>query len=103
MRKAIILLFAFILIGCSSLAIGTVVLSKEEKTQAQSIAERRQKIIFARATAQNEFNAKMNRSAEEESALNIEAQKLCFELKKAHKLENKNYQLDEWNGLLIKQ
>lgn len=105
MRKIIfcgILLFAAV--GCQSLANGVVTLSSDERTQAQSIAERRQKINFARQEAQNEFREKLNRLDEQESSLNVEASKLCFSFKKAHKLPpNVNYILDEWNGQLVKQ
>lgn len=81
-----------------------VSLSAQEKTQAMSIAERRQQIGFKRQEAQNQFTAQMNRFAEEENTLNVEAAKLCFEMKKAHKLPpNANYWLNEWAGELEKR
>lgn len=105
MRKILLVVSVLCLLaGCKALASGTVSLSDKEKTQAQSLAERRQQIGFDRAAAQAEFQGRMNRLAEQENGLNIEAAKLCFEFKKAHKLPpNTNYQLDEWNGQLVKQ
>jgi len=82
----------------------TINLSSSEKQQAQRIAEDRQQIAFERATVQNDFQAQMNRLAEKEAAVNIESQKLCFALKKAHAISpSKNYWLDEWRGELKKQ
>lgn len=103
-RLAVVALVVFGAAGCSALAADIVILTKEEKVQAQSIAEQRQQIQFKRGVAQNEFQEKMNRLAEEENKLNIDSARLCFEFKKAHKLEaNKGYMLDEWNGRLVKQ
>lgn len=88
----------------TALAGERITLSGPEREQAIGLAEHRQKIAFERQEAQNEFQAKINRYAEEENMLNIEAAKLCFELKKSHKLNpTSNYVLNEWAGELEKR
>jgi hypothetical protein len=101
---AVILVGAYYGFSHSTLAGEKIALSGNERVKAVGIAEHRQKIGFERQEAQNEFQAKMNRYAEEENSLNIEAAKLCFELKKSHKLNpTTNYILNEWAGELEKR
>lgn len=90
-------------VACSSLAPDTYSLTGNEKKLAIGIAEHRQDIQFRRQVLGNDYTASQNRLNEEENKLNIEAAKLCFELKKAHKLNPSSmYSLDEWNGELKK-
>lgn len=103
--KKLLVLFFLAFTACSAAPFGdTVTLSDNETKIARQLAEHRQDINFRVAKEQADYQAAMNRLNEEMASLNLDAGKLCFEFKKAHKLEpNKNYTLDEWGGKLILQ
>ena len=79
-----------------------VKLSGGEVKQVQEIATHRHDISIRREQAQAKFQAEINRLQDEETLLNIEAEKLCFDLQKSHKLEGARYSLNEWKGELVK-
>ena len=79
-------------------------LSKTEKAKAMALLERRQAISLLRQKITAQYQADMDRMNEDDNAVNIDATKLCFELKKAHTIPpNTNYALDEVNARLVKQ
>lgn len=87
----------------SSNAPDKVVLTGTERTEAISLAERRQALSIESSKIAADYQTMLNRIQEETAQLNIRAQEMCFSLKKSHKLDPAaQYQLNEWRGELIK-
>ncbi len=79
-------------------------LSDTEKPKAMAILERRQSLFMKRQKLEAQYQSDAHRLDEENSVINIDAGQLCFELKKAHKIEpGITYTLDEVNARLVKQ
>ena len=79
-------------------------LGSSEKAKAMAILERRQAVYVKRQKIDAQYKADVDRLDEEIGEINIDAGQLCFELKKAHKIEpGQTYSLDEVNARLVKQ
>lgn len=107
MKKKVWFVVSIIVLGAALLECTpqeSISLSTSETTQARALAERRQDIAFRRASAIADYQARINRLQEEETGVNIDAEKLCFQLKKAHLPDpSSQYLLDEWKGILRRQ
>ncbi len=102
MKTKVLIVVVLMLTGCAY-AGETVSLTKAEAARAQSLTERRQAIHQQVSEAQVAFQLKMAQLQADENKVNSEADQMCFEFKKSHKLDPKdNYRLDEWNGQLVK-
>lgn len=79
-------------------------LSSSEKVKAMALLEHRQAIFLKRQKLDAQYQSDLHRLDEEMNGTNIDAQNLCFELKKAHSLApNLFYELDEVNARLVKK
>jgi hypothetical protein len=79
-------------------------LTSSEKAKAMAMLEHRQQIFQKRAKLDAQYAAEVHRLDEEMGSVNIEANDLCFQLKKSHAIApNVNYSLDEVNARLVKQ
>lgn len=90
------------MVACAGDSPKEIRLSKPEQELSIKLVERDQEINLRRQKAQQEFQAVLNRLQEEQNAVALDRQKLCFELKRAHKLDPlKNYTIDEFKGVLV--
>lgn len=103
MKTKIMLISMLSLYGCAY-AGESIKLSPTEKTQAQSIAVRRQAIKKKEQETNVEFQRLMSTYQADENKLNIESDQMVFEIRKNHSLDSKtSFRLDEWNGVLLKE
>jgi len=96
MKRTLLFGILLLTLACEAGEPKTIKLSPKEQQQAISIYEQR---------AQNamDFQAATLKFNQTNDNLNLESQRLCFELKKAHKIPaGSQYQLNEYNGTLEK-
>lgn len=93
-------IFALAVTACSTMSAtppNVIQLSGAEREQAEAIATMRQQLTLDREKAENEFTRR-------ENDINLAANKLCFDIRKAHDIPaNVQYQLDEWGGVLRRE
>jgi hypothetical protein len=106
MKKVILLGFCTAVLlstSCASTAPDVINLSGKERDETISLGERQQALSIEEQKTQAEYAAQMALYTKQQTELGIEAQELCYKLKKSHKLNpGDNYQLDTANGRLTK-